>query len=76
LTLAEGVTAAGSIVRSLGIAVVWQGRVEGDAQADLDVPAGDADLVDEQPQELLLLHGVQVVDDTADPFGEVVHAAA
>jgi hypothetical protein len=63
-------------VRTFWIAVVWRWWVEGDAQADLDVPAGDADLVDEQPQELLLLHGVELVDDAADPFGEVVHAAA
>jgi hypothetical protein len=63
-------------VRFVGVAVVWRGWVEGDAQADLDVPAGDADLVDEQPQELLLLHGVELVDDAADPCGEVVYAAA
>jgi len=58
------------------VASVWRGWVEGDAQADLDVPAGDADLFDEQSQELLLLRGVELVDDAADPFGEVVHAAA
>jgi hypothetical protein len=49
--------------------------VEGDAQADFDVPAGDADFLDEQPQELLLLDGVELVDHAADPFGEVVDSA-
>ena len=39
------------------------------------MPAGDADFLDEQPQELLFLDGVEVVDDAADPFGEVVDAA-
>jgi hypothetical protein len=60
-------------VRLLGV-----GRrrlVEGDAQADFDVPAGDADFLDEQPQELLLVDGVELVDHTADPFGEVVDSA-
>jgi hypothetical protein len=49
--------------------------VEGDTQPDFDVPAGDADFLDEQPQELLLLDGVELVDYTADPFGEVVDSA-
>jgi hypothetical protein len=49
--------------------------VEGDAHADFDVPAGDADFLDEQPQELLLLDGVELVDHAADPFGEVVDSA-
>jgi hypothetical protein len=47
----------------------WGG---GDAQQDLDVPAGDADFLDEYPQELLFLDGVELVDHAADPFGEVV----
>jgi hypothetical protein len=54
--------------------VGW-GFVEGDAQPDLDVPAGDADFLDEQPQELLLLDGVELVNHAADPFGEVVDSA-
>ena len=40
------------------------------------MPAGDADLLDEQPQELLFLQWVELVDDTVDPVGEVVHALA
>ena len=39
------------------------------------MPAGDADVLDEQAQELLFLDGVEVVDDAADPCGEVVDAA-
>jgi hypothetical protein len=39
------------------------------------VPAGDADFLDEQPQELLLLDGVELVDYAADPLGEVVDSA-
>ena len=39
------------------------------------MPAGDADLLDEQPQELLFLDGVELVDHAADPFGEVVDSA-
>jgi hypothetical protein len=53
---------------------VWW--VEGDAEPDLDVAAGDADVFDQQPQELLFLGGVELVDGAADPVGEVVHSAA
>ena len=49
--------------------------VEGDAQADLNVPSGDANVLDEQPQEVLFLDVVEVVDHAPDPFGEVVDAA-
>jgi len=34
--------------------------VERDAQPDLDVPAGDLDIFDEQPQEVLALGGVEL----------------
>ena len=51
-------------------------RVECDAQPDLDVPAGDADVFDEQAQQLLFLGVVEGVDDGVDAGGEVVHAAA
>ena len=50
--------------------------VERDAQSDLDVPAGDADLLDEQPAEVLFLGVVELVDDAADLAGEVVDSAA
>ena len=67
-------------VRSCGVTgpALGVGRrrlVEGDAQADFDVPAGDADFLDEQSQELLFLVGVELVDHAADPFGEVVDSA-
>ena len=39
------------------------------------MPAGDADFLDEQSQELLFLVGVELVDHAADPFGEVVDSA-
>jgi hypothetical protein len=51
-------------------------RVERDAQPDLNVPAGDADVFDEQAQQLLFLDVVEGVDDGVDAGGEVVHAAA
>jgi hypothetical protein len=60
--------------------VRWVGRagwrVEGDAEPDLDVPAGDSDVFDEQAQQLLFLGVVEGVDDGVDAGGEVVHAAA
>jgi hypothetical protein len=50
--------------------------VEWDAQADLDVPAGDLDVFDEQPEQFLALGGVEVVDDGADVGGEAFDALA
>jgi hypothetical protein len=55
--------------------VGWR-RVECDTELDLDVPAGDADVFDEQAQQLLFLGVVEGVDDGVDAGGEVVHAAA
>jgi hypothetical protein len=49
--------------------------VEGDTQPDFDVPAGDTDFLDEQPQELLLLDGVELVDHAADPFARLARFA-
>ena len=40
------------------------------------MPAGDADVFDEQAQQLLFLGVVEGVDDGVDAGGEVVHAAA
>src|SRR6516162_210626 len=58
----------------------WTGRiwwwVECDAQPDLDIPAGDPDVFDEQAQQLLFLGVVEGVDDGVDAGGEVMHAAA
>ena len=51
------------------------GRLERDAQPDLDVPAGDADVLDAQSQELLFLDVVELVDAAADRLGEVVDVA-
>ena len=51
-------------------------RVECDAQPDLDVPAGHADIFDEQAQQLLFLGVIEGVDDGVDPGGEVVHAGS
>ena len=58
----------------MGLAGVW--RVEGDPQPDLDVPAGDVDVFDQQSQQLLPLGTVELVDDFADLPGEVGDAAA
>ena len=63
------------VARPVWVPGVGRGLIESDAQADLDVPFGDADFLDEQQQELLFLYRVEVVDHTADPFGEVVDSA-
>jgi len=44
--------------------------VEGDAQADLDVPAADPDLLDHQAQQLLALLEVEAVEGGEDLLGE------
>jgi hypothetical protein len=44
--------------------------VEGDAQADLDVPVADPDLLDHQAQQLLALLEVEAVEGGEDPLGE------
>ncbi len=54
-------------------AVVWR-VVEWDAQLDLDMPAGDLDFFDEQPEQFLPLGVVELVDDGADARGEVLDA--
>jgi hypothetical protein len=48
--------------------------VQGDAQADLDVPAADPDLLDRQPQQLLALGEVEAVECGQDPLGECADA--
>ena len=57
------------------MAAVWR-AVEWDAQPDLDVPAGDLDIFDEQPQEVLALGGVELVDDGGHAGGEALDALA
>lgn len=44
--------------------------VEGDAETDLDVPACDADFVDDQAQQLLALLEVEAVEGGGCSFGE------
>ena len=60
--------------------MVWVaavGRVvERDAQPDLDVPAGDLDVFDEQPEQVLALGGVELVDDGGHAGGEALDAVA
>src|SRR5258708_15701915 len=58
-----------------GVAARW-GAGQWYAQLDLDVPAGDLGVVDEQPEQLLFPGVVEVVDDGADAGGEVLDAAA
>src|SRR4051794_20983601 len=58
-----------------GVLRVWPGWVERDTESDLDVPAGDFDLLDEQPEQLLFLYVVELVDDLADLGGEVGDSA-
>ena len=50
--------------------------VQGDAQADLDVPAADPDLLDHQAQQLLALGEVEAVEGGEDPLGEGADALA
>ncbi|MGI8450520.1 MAG: hypothetical protein ACR2MP_25760, partial [Streptosporangiaceae bacterium] len=57
------------------MAAVWR-VVERDAEPDLDVPAGDLDVFDEQLQQFLLLGGAELVDDGGHAGGEVLDAAA
>jgi hypothetical protein len=45
--------------------------VEGDPQVDLDLPAGDAHVVDDKPQQLLALPEVELVDAGGGAAGEV-----
>ena len=50
----------------------WRGRlVEWDPELDLYVPAGDADFLDGEAEELLALFEAEVVDDGEDVVGEV-----
>jgi hypothetical protein len=44
-------------------------------EPDLNVPAGDAGLLDEQPERLWFSHVVELVDDLADLSGEVGDSA-
>jgi len=57
----------------VGRAGVW--RVEGYPQPDLDLPAGDVDVFDQQPQQVLPLGAVELVYHFADLPGEVGDAA-
>jgi hypothetical protein len=50
--------------------------VEGDAQPDLDVPAGDADLFDDESQQLLPLVEVETVERVEGAAREVGDALA
>jgi D-serine deaminase-like pyridoxal phosphate-dependent protein len=50
--------------------------VEGDAQADVDLPAGDTDLLDNQAHEALAAVEVEAVDAVCGLGGEGVDAAA
>ena len=56
----------------LGVVVAGRGR----CGADLDVPAGDADVFDEKAQQLLFLGVIEGVDDGVDAGGKVTHASA
>jgi hypothetical protein len=55
--------------------VGWR-RVECDPEPDLDVPAGDPDVFDEQAQQLLFLGVVEGVDDSMDAGGGVMHTGS
>jgi hypothetical protein len=49
---------------------------EGDLEVDLDVPAGDADVLDDEAQELLAAVEVEVVEGRERALGEAGEAAA
>ena len=56
------------------VGVGW--LVERDAKADLDLPAGDADLFDDQAEEALALVEVQAVERLGHALGEAGQALA
>jgi hypothetical protein len=58
---------------ALALAGVWW--VEGDPQPDLDLPAGDVNVFDQQPQQVLFLGLVEPVYHVVDLPGEVRDAA-
>lgn len=59
-----------------GAAVPAVGVAEGDAKSNLDLPAGDADLVDDEAEQGLFLREVEVVDYGEDALGEAGDAVA
>jgi hypothetical protein len=52
------------------------GGVEGDAQVDVDVPACDGDVVDDEAQQSLALGEPEGVDADGRTLGEAVEALA
>ena len=50
--------------------------VEGYAELDLDLPAGDADVLDDETHELLAFVEAEFVDAGCGTLGEVGHSAA
>ncbi len=46
------------------------GSVEGDAESDLDVPAGDADFVDDESEQLLSLLEIEPIEGGGGGGGE------
>lgn len=58
-----------------GWVVVW-GLVEWDTKADVDVPAGDADVFDDQAEQALALVEVEAVERLGDALGEAGQALA
>jgi hypothetical protein len=54
--------------------VVAVGVVEGDAEVDLDLPAGHGDVVDDEAGELLTLGEIELVDADGRLAGEVAHS--
>jgi hypothetical protein len=59
-----------------GFAAAWGVVGEGDLEVDLDVPAGDADLLDDEAQKSLAAVEVEFVEGGEDAFGEAGDAAA
>ena len=59
------------VVRCFWVVVVLGRGVERDAEAQLDLPAVDADLLDDQAQQSLTLIEVERVDLVGGVFGEV-----
>jgi hypothetical protein len=57
-----------------GAGAVW--AVEGYAQLDLDLPAGDSHVFDDEAHELLALCEVEVVDSGRGLSGEIADALA
>src|SRR5437660_5831839 len=65
-----------AIVGRAALSIAASGVVERDPELDLDLPAGDAYMVDDEAHELLALSEVELVDAGSGPTREVADTLA